>query len=190
MERWYAMHTKTQYERRAAELLQQNEILTFLPEIPVIRERASNEQQPLFPGYIFVRLDLQERSSSDWRWVTGVRYLVGYGETPVPLPEQVIAMLASQVAEMQENPLAIPAELRLQRGDKVRIKEGPFAGLVGILNSRYTPEKRVEILLQAMQGAMRVRIAASSLERVEPERDRKQKRGRTTRGRGRPIRNS
>ena len=62
--RWYAAHTRANHEKRVAEQLGRRAVEHFLPLYQSVRKWADRQKRlevPLFPGYIFVRLPLQER---------------------------------------------------------------------------------------------------------------------------------
>jgi transcriptional antiterminator RfaH len=185
MKQWFALHTRAYLERRVVAHLERNEIDAFLPETRDGPRATATSLAPLFPGYLFVHIDLQTTRSSSFL-VPGVANVVGYGEEPVPVPEEVIKLIARRSAELtsRRGPRA-----RFQRGDAVRIKDGPFRDMIGIFDGPSEPSERVRVLLNAMRNSMRVRLPASALEKAtEEEARRTAKPPRRSRGRGRPIR--
>jgi transcription antitermination factor NusG len=88
MKQWFALRTKPLTERRVATHLQRNDVETFLPET---RAPAATTARPapFFPGYLFVHVDPTTTRSSAWL-VPGAVYLVGYGDEPAPIPEEVV----------------------------------------------------------------------------------------------------
>ena len=82
------------------------------------------------------------------------------------------------------------AQARFKPGEPVRLKDGPFKEMLALFDGPVAPAEWVHVLLQTMNRSMRLRVAAASLEKVEPEVQTGQKRPRRTRGKGRRIRSS
>src|SRR5271154_1522945 len=86
--RWYAAYTRANHERRVADQLSERGVEHFLPQYESVRkwkDRRVRLQMPLFPGYVFVHLALQNRLKV--LEVPGVAYLVGFAGKPVAVPE-------------------------------------------------------------------------------------------------------
>lgn len=131
---WYAAYTCPNREKRVAAQLNRREIECFLPLYETVhrwKDRRMHLQLPLFPGYIFVRLELRDRLKV--LQIPGVVRLVGKSQRmPEPLPEQEIEALRSGLsAGVRAHPHRYIAV-----GRRVRIKNGPLAGLEGILQRR------------------------------------------------------
>lgn len=185
MEHWYVLHTKTSAERQVAILLEERDVETFLPMAtvkPKVQKRA-----PLFPGYIFARFDLASGKPANWKWIPGLRYLVAYGDNAVPVPEEVIRLIAHKARELDEAK-AKPA-FPFKQGDIVRVKDGPFADMLAIFDKACTPSKRVQILLQSLDRSYKLKIETDRIEKAPDHlaKEFKKKRPRRTRGRGRRI---
>lgn len=188
MKEWYVLHTQAAAEHLVAAKLGEKDIETFVPEIVQKNRSGQPQTVALFPGYLFVRLDYLHANPSQWRWTPGVRYLVSFGEYPIPIPGEVIVALRQRVMTLiRRDPRS---EAQFQPGDQVRIKEGPFKEMLATFDGPVDPAEWVHVLLQTMNRSMRMRIAASALEKVETLKQSGEKRGRRTRGKGRPIRAS
>jgi transcription antitermination factor NusG len=128
--RWYAAHTCANHEKRVAEQLRTRGVEHFLPLYSTVhrwKDRRVRLQLPLFPGYVFVHLPLAERLRV--LQVPSVARLVGFGERPVALPAHEIDVLRDGLGG------GFPAQPHpyLTVGRRVRIRNGPLAGLEGIL---------------------------------------------------------
>jgi transcription termination/antitermination protein NusG len=188
MERWYVVHTKLHQERRVAAVLERHEIETFLPML-VHPNREPASPVAFFPGYFFMRVDYASTNSALWRWSPGFRYVVSAGEQPIPILDEVVAMIAHRLEVLAEQGDGRQQRLPFEQGDLVRIKRGPFRDLVGVFDGPNDPQQRVRVLLKTMHRSMRVRVSPDDLEKTDLQDQNKGGRPpRRTRGRGRPIR--
>jgi transcriptional antiterminator RfaH len=100
-----------------------------LREQRTVHGRKVTRTPLLFPGYVFVFVQLQWRAA---QWSPGVARIVMTGGTPVAVPDGVIAALKAREAN---GLIELPAPPKFHRGDRVRILHGPFAGLTGLYNN-------------------------------------------------------
>jgi transcription antitermination factor NusG len=133
MPHWYAAYTRSHHEKCAAEQLQQRAIEHFLPLYETVRnwkDRRKRMELPLFPGYIFVRVPLQERLRV--LVIPGVVRLVGFDNRPVALPDEEIETLRTVLAcRLHTEP-----HPHLAVGRRVRITRGPLEGMEGVLTRK------------------------------------------------------
>lgn len=130
MPHWYATYTRSHHEKSVAEQLQIRTLEHFLPLYETVRkwkDRRKRMELPLFPGYIFVRIPLQERLRV--LVVPGVVRLVGFDNHPAALPDNEIEALRSVMGRgLRSEPHPY-----LTVGRKVRIARGALAGMEGVL---------------------------------------------------------
>jgi len=117
---------------------------------------AAKLELPLFPNYLFVRIDRYERVRV--LEVPGVLSLVGFRRTPAPLPDFEIDALRSSVGKGTIEPHPF-----LVIGERVRIKRGPMAGMEGVL-LRKKNNFRVVLALDVIMKCIAVEVAADDLE--------------------------
>jgi transcription antitermination factor NusG len=127
---WYAVCTRSNHERCAAAQLDLRSIEHFLPLYETVRkwkDRRKRLELPLFPGYLFVRIQLQERMRV--LLTPGVVRLVGFDNRPAALPdEEITALRRVLVRGLHSGPHPY-----LGLGRKVRILRGALEGLEGVL---------------------------------------------------------
>ena len=162
MRAWYVISTKTRREQFAQDQLNRRAVETFLPRIMEPgRGTVTPVVAPLFPSYLFVRIDL-EQQYFHVVWTPGVRKFVGFGALPCPLEESVVDFLCARVGhEGILRPLP-----SFKEGDVVRIKRGPFAGLVGIIERPGCGQGRVRVLMELLRRQTRVDVPQQIIERV------------------------
>jgi transcription antitermination factor NusG len=127
---WYAVYTRANHEKCAAEQLRQREIEHFLPLYATVRnwkDRRKRLELPLFPGYIFVRMPLQERLRV--LVIPGVVRLVGFDSRPAALPDQEIEALRTVLTRR----LYAEPHGYLTIGRRVRVARGALQGMEGVL---------------------------------------------------------
>ncbi|MER3456537.1 MAG: hypothetical protein C4304_06570 [candidate division GAL15 bacterium] len=145
--RWYVAHVKPRQEEQVCARLAEAVVETFLPRLLVQRRHGSRRWralEPLFPGYVFVRLTPDPSVLFRVRWTRGVRQLLGSEDGPTPVDDGVVAYLRARTGP---EGLIVPRP-RLAPGTRVRFVDGPFALLEGIVERPATREERVRVLLQ------------------------------------------
>jgi transcriptional antiterminator RfaH len=143
---WYVLKVKRFKERPVCERLQERDIELYYPTLKVKPKnpRAAKER-PYFPGYMFVRADLEELGGNAFSWVPGTRGLIRFGGEPAVVPEHLIAELKRRLAQIEtEGDLILDG---LKKGDRVRIVSGPFEGYEAIFDARVPGKERVQVLL-------------------------------------------
>jgi len=157
---WYVVRSKPRREQYAQEQLARRGIQTFLPRIlEPSRGRLEPVVGPLFPGYLFAYLCLASQYARVV-WTPGVRYLVAFGEEPTAVDPQVIDFI-----EQRCGPEGIVWALpTFHEGDCVRVKTGPFEGLIGIVDGRVSAQRRVQVLMELLRRQTRVTVPVEMLE--------------------------
>jgi transcription antitermination factor NusG len=162
--RWYALQTYPRHEKRVHENLRLSAIECFLPLYGTVH-RWNNGckvkvELPLFPGYLFVRIAPQERFKA--LSLSGAISIVGSASGPWPLPDAEIVSLRTRLQSCKFEP-----HRYLTVGQKVRIKCGPLAGLVGFL-VRQSGSLRVVLSVELIQKAAAVEVDADDVEPLGP----------------------
>lgn len=127
---WYAIYTRANHEKRVARELRVRCIEHFLPLYRSMRrwsDRRVVMELPLFPGYVFVRIALQDQLHV--LQISGVVRMVCFNGVPTVLPGEEIEILRKGLSR-HVRPTPHPF---LSAGRNVRIKSGPLEGLKGIL---------------------------------------------------------
>jgi len=181
MEAWYALYTKPKQERLVAGQLGRRGLETFLPQYTERRRGRPPKVLPLFPCYLFVRADPDVMGLSLLQWTPGLRRLVSFGGVPARVPEEAVALVEKRLAELEAQGGLLPA--RFRPGERVRVREGPLAGLEAVFDGPREPAERVRILIRFLGECNRAVVPVDSLEALAP----RQHPPRRTRGKGRVI---
>lgn len=159
---WYAAYTWANHEKRVADQFVERRVEHFLPTFESIRrwkDRRMRIQQPLFSGYIFVRLALQDRLRI--LQVPSVVRLVSFNGQPAPLSDQEIDTLQkSLIPELR----ALPHPY-LKVGRRVRIVKGPLSGAEGVVVRRKNGLRFV-LLMDLIMRAASVEVGAADIQAI------------------------
>ena len=162
---WAAAQLQPQRDQLALHCLKLFGFETYAPRLRdqrTIRGCKVIKTPLLFPGYVFVLIQLQWSRA---RWSPGVVRLVMDGITPAVVPDAVVTSLkAREVNGLIE----LPPPPRFRRGDRVRVLHGPLAGQVGLF-AGIKPRERVAVLLTLLGSSRRVELAGSAVERLRPD---------------------
>jgi len=170
MERWFAVFAKPRQEAVALTHLERQGYHAWLPRASVacrLRGRWSERIEPLFPRYLFLRVDPHEVDISPVRSTRGCTGFVRVAGHPVPVPDPVIEWLQQSI-DPETGLHAVGRQLaaRLRPGDRVRILEGPFRDVEGVLQ-QVRGEDRALVLLQVLNDTRRVSLPAEQLQRLD-----------------------
>jgi transcription antitermination factor NusG len=154
---WYLVRTKSCRERYVHEQLSRVVPDLFLP---LLRMRSGRSPVPstvpLFPQYIFARLDLAAHFF-EVRYMPGVVGFVSAGQEPLAVSETIVDSVRSRCRDgvVELNPR------RFTEGEHVRVVGGPFRDFDAIFQGYLSGSKRVAILIQTVEGTG-VRVLADA----------------------------
>jgi transcription antitermination factor NusG len=157
---WFAVYTAPRHEKFVQAQLTAKQIQSFLPVYSAVRRWKNGVrreiQHPLFPGYVFVCLDANERLPVVQ--TAGVVYIVGNGASPLPVDDQEMHALraGSQHASLSPHP-------SVSEGDTVCITSGPFKGVTGRVQETGGNLKFV-VTIQLIQKCFAIDVHACDLE--------------------------
>jgi transcriptional antiterminator RfaH len=184
MEKWYTLYTKPNAERQVAKALAQRHIHTYLPEIELPKTRQG--RKPFFPCYLFARVDFSLVGISSLQWTPGLRRVVTFGDQPTPLPDEVIELIQHELSEIEA--AGGWTAHAFKPGDAVLITSGPFQDMLAIFAGPTAPAQRVQVLLNILGHASRVKVEVDNLAKAPEEVEVPPLiRPRGTRGKGRKI---
>jgi transcription elongation factor/antiterminator RfaH len=162
---WYVLHTRSRFENVVNEALEKKTKEVFLPKILVRstrRDRKAMIRVPLFPGYVFVKTDLNPNEHLDILKTVGAVRLIGSKDGPVSVPDATIESLKIMVTA--DKPVTTGQKYR--KGDHVVVVRGPFAGVTGIF-IRYKGNERVVVNIDALGQSAGVEVAEEDVEKVQ-----------------------
>jgi transcription elongation factor/antiterminator RfaH len=161
---WYVIHTKPGDEHRVRVNLHNQGIEIFFPLLETYQYcngRMIPKIKPLFPNYIFAKLDL-ELHYYKVKWTRGVNKILGSGNEPIPISEKVI----QTIKERSGKDNLVKLEDELKDGDIVQVNSGPFKSLRGVFQKMMSSKGRVRILLSLIGVDVPVQISKWQIKKV------------------------
>ena len=166
--KWYVVHTYSGYENKVASNLEKaienqnlgemiREVKVPTEKVVEIKDGKEREvERKIFPGYVLVKMVLNDRSWYIVRNVRGCTGFVGPSTKPIPLTEGEVKKLGVEVKTVK---------LSYKVGESVKIIDGPLANMVGTVTKIDTKNKTVEVTV-SMFG--RETPAELELGQIEP----------------------
>lgn len=153
--RWYLIQTKPHQELRAEENLGRQGFSCYRPVV-----KQGSRPQPLFPGYLFIRLDQQHDNWFPIRSTRGVARIVSFGAQPLAVADELVEGIRQRLVAMPERPSS-----GFQEGQVVRLKCSGECEVEAIFLCDDGTERAL-ILLNLLQREQRIRVPLSQLSAV------------------------
>ena len=185
--KWYVIHSYAGFEKRVKQNIEQRkgslgqEDSVFEVQVPMEDVvEIKNGQRKLvnrvrIPGYVLVRMDLNEDSWSVVRHTPGVTGFVGNSHNPTPLRFQEAFDMLKSTVQVAEAPVKagvgakgargaaarapIPAEVDFEAGETITIKEGSFAGLPGTISEIKPESGKLTVLVSLFERETPVELS-------------------------------
>lgn len=147
--RWYAIHSRSRFEKKVAVVLEEKGISSYLP-IKSLQRKWKDRKKiidfPLFPCYLFVYIPLENKRTVIQ--TKGVVRIVGFPE-PIPVPDhQIEALKRFETSDVQVDPYP-----EILPGKEIEVKKGPFQGIKGHVikkNKKYRLLVGLEMISQVV----------------------------------------
>ncbi|MBQ3091879.1 MAG: transcription termination/antitermination factor NusG [Clostridia bacterium] len=146
--KWYVVHTYSGYEKKVADTIQKTvknrnlqelicDVRIPMETVTEVSDAGTREvERKLFPGYVLVKMYMNDESWYIIRNTRGVTSFVGPESKPVPLTEKEIAALGVETIEVK---------LSYAVGDSVKVIDGPFDGSIGTVTEISLPKGTVMV---------------------------------------------
>jgi transcription antitermination factor NusG len=158
--RWYACRTRARAEKKVDRLLTAAGVTSYVPLIERVRtwsDRSKRVAFPLFPGYVFARSALA--SLPEIVRTPNLIEIVRVNGAPTPIRETEIESIRSLVHGSKTIGEEPSSHEYLVRGQEVRVVDGPFKGMLGIL-TEVRGKTRIVVRLPAIRQAVSVEMAS------------------------------
>jgi len=175
MKNWYVVHTQTGSEDKVKISLE-NKIATqglgeLISKVIIPTEQVSEvrsgkrkiSQRKFFPGYLLVEMELNEQTYLLVKSSPGVTGFIGLGKKPMPLPQAEVDNILKRTQETQAKP---SPKVMFERGEQVRVIEGPFVNFSGSVEE-INPEKgKLKVSVSIFGRATPVELEFWQIEKV------------------------
>jgi len=173
--RWYVIHTLTGQEEKVRSALQRaidaGKFSDAISQVLVPMEKVSEvkagkkkiSERRVFPGYVLIEMALSDETWYLIKNTPGVAGFVGSGMRPVPLRGEEVAQILQATQEKMEKPIP---KVIFDRGEGVRITEGPFNNFNGVVEE-INPEKgKLKVMVTIFGRATPVELEYWQVEKV------------------------
>lgn len=166
--KWYVVHTYSGYENKVAgnleKMVENRKLQDLIQEIKVPTEKVTEYkddkkrevERKIFPGYVLVKMVMDDDSWYVVRNIRGVTGFVGPASKPIPLTEEEVLALGVETKYI---------EVRFAVGDSVRVTSGPLEGFIGTVDLIDVDKNKVRVIV-SMFG--RETPAELELDQAEP----------------------
>lgn len=163
MQHWYAVYAQPHKERVVEGLLAGRGLQVYLPMwVPAGKRRPRPPAaEPLFARYLFVRLDPGEIPLSSVNWTHDVTRIVTFAGEPAVVPDPVIEWLRARLASQHGRQTD---QRPLQQQDRLRIVDGPLAGLDAVFDQRLSSEDRARVFVHLVGRLVACTVDINSVE--------------------------
>ena len=173
--KWYIVHTYSGFEERVKETLRQRaEALGMgeafgeirIPTETVVEYKGGKKketQRKFFPGYILVEMNMTDNAWHVVKNTPKVTGFVGAGAKPTPLTKDEVEQILTQVRTAAEKP---KPKYTFDKGDQVRINEGPFAGFNGVVDEVNSDKNTLKVMVTIFGRSTPVELDFLQVEKI------------------------
>ena len=151
---WYIVQAYSGFEKKVADSIKDvmvkssmetnlGEVLVPTHKVTEVKKgKRTQKQKKYFPGYILVKLDLNKQIYHKIKNIQKVSGFLGPEGKPVPVSENEVKKIMNQITEPATNP---SAGITFERGEKVRVCDGPFASFSGLVEEIDEDKSRLKV---------------------------------------------
>ena len=153
---WYVVHTYSGYEQKAKKTLEEKvkqfhkegmftEVLVPSENVVEMKKGVKKTtSRKIFPGYILVKMELNDETWHLIKSVPRVTGFVGGSKNPPAVPEEEVANITKQISEGTLKP---KPKVSFEKGESVRVVDGPFTNFNGMVDEVKPEKGKVKVLV-------------------------------------------
>ncbi len=173
--RWYVIHVYSGFEKKVAAAIREQaeqkgvaerfeQILVPTEEVIEVKRGAKvSSERKFFPGYVLIKMDLDDET---WHLVKNTAKVTGFlggRGRPSPISENEAARIMRQVQEGIERP---KPSITFEVGEQVRVSDGPFTSFNGVVEEVDDEKSRIKVAVSIFGRATPVELEYSQVEKV------------------------
>ena len=173
--KWYIVHTYSGHEAKAKSgLLERAKTFghdadfdeVLIPEenvVEIVKGEKRTARRKFFPGYILVRMHLTDETWHIVKETPRITGFVGGGDKPTPIADEEVAKMTAQMREGAAKP---KPKVVFEKGESVRVTNGPFANFNGYVDEVLADKEKVRVMVQVFGRATPVVLEYASVEKA------------------------
>lgn len=172
--KWYVVHAYSGYENKAKVALEEairslgkeeffSEILVPAEDVvEMVKREKKTSKRKFFPGYILIRMELNEESWHIVKNIPKITGFVGGSTSPPSIPDEQVQKITAQIGEGALRP---KPKVLFEEGENVRVIDGPFTNFNGIVEEVKPDKGRLKILVSIFGRSTPVELEFSQVEK-------------------------
>ncbi len=173
--RWYIVHAYSNFEKKVADAIRERAAAAGLDEcfedivvpmeevVEVRRGRKVATERKFFPGYVLVKMDMNDRAFLLIKNTPKVTGFLGADNKPQPITEAEAQRILNQVKEGVERP---KPSISFEIGEQVRVADGPFASFNGHVEEVDEERARLKVAVSIFGRATPVELEFGQVEKI------------------------
>lgn len=153
---WFVVHTLTGHEQKVKKILEkfikENNMENYFGRIVIPVEnlvkikkgKKVTEERRLYPGYIVIEMEPTNETLKLVNSVPGVTHFLGSKNKPIPLSQEEVDSLLSQVEEAKKK---VVTKIPFAKGERVTVTDGPFTDFIGTVEEIYPEREKVKVMV-------------------------------------------
>jgi transcriptional antiterminator NusG len=158
---WYVVHTYSGFENKAKLALEDaikrynlqakfGEVLVPTEKVVEVKDgQKKTTTRQVFPGSIFVQMDIDNETWHIVKSTPKITGFIGGSRTPPPIPEAEVKRITHQETDEEQAPKPV---MKFERGDEVRVIDGPFASMSGKVEEVNPHRGKLRVLVSGIFG--------------------------------------
>ncbi len=171
---WFVVHTYSGFEQKAKKALEdkvkslgKDELVSevLVPSENVVEMKKGVKKttnRKIFPGYILVRMELNDESWHLIKSVPKVTGFIGGAKVPIPVPDEEVQRITQQISEGTMRP---KAKISFEKGESVRVVDGPFTNFNGMVDEVKPEKGKVKVLVSIFGRSTPVELDFAQVEK-------------------------
>lgn len=171
---WYIVHAYSNFEKKVAEAImlaaKDKDLEQFIEEVfvpteevtEVRRGRKINTERRFFPGYVLVKMEMNDQTYHLIKDTPKVTGFLGSGSKPLPVPQKEVDRIRGVMEDGEARPRPT---ITFEIGESVRVTDGPFASFSGVVEDVDEEATRLKVAVSIFGRATPVELEFTQVEK-------------------------